>query len=86
MNLLRNGSMTTGIAMGVGFFLLAPVAARMLSGAGRPLLKEAMKGGLHLYQQSRTMLAEAKETLEDISAEARAEMTEAKELPSGSKK
>lgn len=86
MNLLRNGSMTTGIAMGVGFFLLAPVAARMLSGAGRPLLKESLKGGMYLYQQGRTMLAEAKETLEDISAEARADMEAAKQLPNASKK
>lgn len=86
MNLLKSRSMASGIAMGVGFFVLAPVAARVLSGAGRPLLKETMKGGMYLYQQGRTMLAEARETLEDISAEARAEMSEGKELPAGSKK
>jgi hypothetical protein len=86
MNPFKSNGMATGIAMGVGFFLLAPVAARMLSGAGRPLLKETLKGGMILYNRGRVMLAEARESLEDLTAEARADLSQSKELPASSKK
>lgn len=78
---LRMGNMTTGIGLGLGVMLAAPIAVKMISGLGRPLLKEAVKGGLYIYDQSRTILAEARESIEDLSAEARSELAQSKELP-----
>lgn len=86
MNPFKGGNLTTGIAFGIGFMVLAPLAGRMLSGAGKPLLKETVKGGLFLYDRGRMILAEARETIEDVSAEARAELSQAKELPAAAKK
>lgn len=86
MNPFKGGSLTTGIALGVGFLFVAPLAARMLSGAGKPLLKEGIKGGLFLYDRGRTMMAEARETFEDLSAEARSELSQSKQLPATAKK
>jgi hypothetical protein len=83
MNLFKPSGMATGLAVGAGFFLLAPVA-RVFSGAGRPLLKEAFKGGLFVYNRGRTIWAETRESLEDITAEARSELDQAKQLPAGS--
>ena len=83
MNPFKNGNLGYGIAFGLGAALLAPLAARMLSGAGKPLLKESIKGGLYLYDQGKLLLAEAKETFEDISAEARSEMGETKQAAGG---
>lgn len=77
----KMGNVTTGIAFGLGFMIAAPIAAKMLGGVGRPLLKEAVKGGMYVFDQSRTMLAEAKESLEDLSAEARSELAQSKQLP-----
>jgi len=85
MNPFKSGGLVTGLAVGAGFFLLAPVAARMLSGAGRPLLKETVKGGLFVYNRGRTLWAETRESLEDITAEAKSELVQAKQLPAGSK-
>ncbi len=84
MNPFKSGGLVTGLAVGAGFFLLAPVAARMLSGAGRPLLKETVKGGLFVYNRGRTLWAETRESLEDITAEAKSELVQSKQLPAGS--
>lgn len=77
----KMGNVTTGIAFGIGFMVAAPIAAKLLSGVGRPLLKEAVKGGMYVYDQGRTLLAEAKESLEDLSAEARSELSHSEQLP-----
>lgn len=86
MKLFNGGNVTTGIAVGIGFMVLAPLAARMLSGAGKPLIKESVKGGLFLYDRGRTIWAEARETLEDVTAEAQSELSQSKELPAAAKK
>lgn len=82
MNFLKSSNMSTGLVAGIGLCLLAPVAAKVLTGAGRPLLKETLKGGMFLYTRGRTMLAESRESLEDITAEAKAELAQSKQLPS----
>ena len=61
MNLFKPSGMVTGLAVGAGALFLAPLAAKMLSGAGRPLLKETVKGGLFVYNRGRTLWAETKE-------------------------
>lgn len=86
MNPFKDFSMTTNIAIGIGVSFLVPLAARMLSGAGKPLLKEGVKGGLYVYDRGRSMLAEARESLEDVSAEAKSELSQSKQLPAETKK
>ena len=86
MNPFKNGNVGTGIAFGIGFMILAPLAARMLSGAGKPLLKEAIKGGLFVYERGRLVLAETRETFEDLTAEARSELSQSKELKTAAQK
>lgn len=86
MNPFKNGNLTTGIAFGIGFIVLAPLAARMLRGAGKPLLKEAIKGGMFVYEQGRLVLAETRETFEDLTAEARSELAQSKDLTSAAQK
>lgn len=62
-----------GIVVGVGVLALAPVLAK----TGKPVAKALIKGGIVLAEKSRGSLAEAREALEDIVAESRAELAEA---------
>ncbi|MDJ0569999.1 MAG: DUF5132 domain-containing protein [Pleurocapsa sp. MO_192.B19] len=62
-----------GIAAIVLLPILVPVAAGKL---GKPLAKATIKGGIVLYEKGKGVIAEVGETLEDIVAEAKAEMAE----------
>ena len=72
-NFMKNG-VGTGIAIGVGASFLLPITARVVASVAKPLLKESIKTGLYLYDTGKTYVAEALETMEDLSAEARTEM------------
>ena len=53
MGLLDNGlsgNAVTGLAMGIGAAVLGPMVLPALAGVAKPLLKEAIKGGLMLYE------------------------------------
>lgn len=63
-----------GLAVGVGLVALAPLAVASLAGASRPLARAAVKGGLILYEKGRETAAEFSEVMEDLVAEARAEI------------
>jgi hypothetical protein len=77
MALFDNGlKLGTGLAIGIGTVILAPVIIPVITGVAKPLVKEIIKGGLVLVEKSRVMAAEAKEALEDITAEAQAELSE----------
>lgn len=65
-----------GLAVGVGAVLLAPVAAAALSGVGRPAARAAIKAGLMMWDKGRETAAELGEILEDLVAEAQAEINE----------
>ncbi len=65
----------TGVAIGVGL-LVAPVVIPMIAAAARPVAKAAIKGGMMLYEKGREMCAEVSEVIEDLAAEARAEVQE----------
>ena len=52
---------------------LVPVAAGKV---GKPLAKATIKGGIVLYEKGKGIVAEVGESLEDIVAEARAELAE----------
>ncbi len=62
-----------GIAAIVLLPVLVPVAAGKL---GKPLAKATIKGGIVLYEKGKGVIAEVGETLEDIVAEAKAELAE----------
>jgi hypothetical protein len=68
------GNIITGLAIGVGTAILAPVIVPVLAGIVKPLAKSAIKGSITLYELNKEKLAEVKEVVEDLVAEARAEL------------
>lgn len=63
-----------GAAIGVGIALLAPVVLPVVAAAARPLARAAVKTGLLLYEKGRETAAELGEVVDDLVAEARAEI------------
>ena len=90
MGLLDNalkGTVLTGLAIGIGAAVLAPVVFPVLAGVAKPLAKAAMKSGLLLYNKSKEVVAEIGEVTEDLWAEAKTEaedeMEDEEEVKSG---
>lgn len=77
---VKGGSLAT-VAVGAAVLILAPVVAPAVVQAARPLLKQAIKGGLLCFQKGREAMAEFSEVFEDIVAEARAELEAGKAQP-----
>ncbi|MDN5869629.1 MAG: DUF5132 domain-containing protein [Nitrococcus sp.] len=67
------GEVAGGVALGVGAAILAPVVLAAASGAGRPLMRAAVKSGIVFYEKGREVGAELGEVVEDFVAEVRAE-------------
>ncbi len=75
MGLFDNGfKMGTGLAVGIGAIILAPVLVPVIGEIAKPVVKATIKGGLLLVQRGRQMIAEAAEIVEDLAAEAKAEL------------
>lgn len=55
--------------MGLGALLLGPLVLPAVAKAGRPVIKAVIKGGLSLYQQGETTVAEVTEKVTDKKAE-----------------
>lgn len=70
------GGAAKGVAIGVGVAVLAPVVITSLFGASRPVARAGIKAGLIFYEKSRETFAEVAEVVEDLVAEAQAEVTE----------
>ena len=70
-----NMSLGTGIAIGVGVVVLGPIVIPAVGKALRALTKEVIKGGLLAYEGGKGFIAETKETIEDLSAEAKSEIS-----------
>ena len=74
MNLFRpSGSFGTGLLVGLGASMLLPLAARVLAGAGKPLLKESIKGGVLVMDKGRELYSETKGSLSEATTEAKSE-------------
>jgi hypothetical protein len=71
------GNVVLGLAVGVGAVLLAPVIVPVLASVAKPLAKSAVKSGIILFEKGREAAAELTEVLEDLVAEARAELAAA---------
>jgi galactitol-specific phosphotransferase system IIC component len=67
-------SVGTGLLVGLGAMVLAPVVLPVLGAVAKPVAKAAIKGGLILAEKVKVTVAEVKETMEDITAEAKAEL------------
>lgn len=68
------GNIVTGLAIGIGTIVLAPVVIPVLAGVTKPLAKAAIKGGIILFEKGREAFAEVGEVMEDLVAEAKSEM------------
>jgi hypothetical protein len=72
-----NGSLSVGgLAVGAGVVLLAPVVVPIIGSILKPLAKAVIKGGILAYEGTKLTIAETKETLEDLAAEAKSEISE----------
>jgi hypothetical protein len=65
-----------GFAIGIAAAILAPVILPAVAQAARPLARAAIKSGILLLNKSRETAAELGEVIEDLVAEARAEIDE----------
>jgi len=75
MKLFSKGLTLPGLAIGAGVVLLAPVVIPAIGNALKPLLKATIKGGLLVYEGAKVSLAETREAIEDLTAEAKAEVS-----------
>lgn len=71
---LNDLDLSKGILVGIAVAIAAPILLPVVGAAVRPVVKTAIKGGLLLYQKGREMVAEVAEKVEDIAAEAKAEI------------
>lgn len=76
MRILGNGVNMGSLAVGAGVVFLAPVVLPIVGAALKPVLKAAIKGGIMAYEGAKVSVAETKETIEDLAAEAKAEIAE----------
>lgn len=74
MGLFDNGTLFKSAGVGLGVVLFAPAIAKVAGEVAKPLVKTMIKGGIMLYDRGRVLAAETMETIDDITAEAKAEM------------
>ena len=74
MSLFSKGNILTGLAIGIGSAILAPVVIPALAGIAKPLAKATIKEGLLLYNKSKETFAEVQEMVDDLIAEAKSEV------------
>ena len=70
------GNIVTGLAIGIGAAILAPVVIPLFANIAKPLAKATIKGGIQLFERGKEAFAEVAEITEDIVAEAKAELAE----------
>jgi hypothetical protein len=67
-----------GFAAGVGISVVTPLVLTALATVARPAARAAIKAGLVLYERGREKVAEVSEVIEDLVAEAQAELEESR--------
>jgi hypothetical protein len=74
-----NGGLNPGsLAVGAGVVLLTPIVLPVIGAILKPMAKAAIKGTLLAYEGAKVSIAETKEALEDLTAEAKSEMSQEK--------
>jgi hypothetical protein len=76
LNLPKGLNWGTGLAIGAASVLLAPILLPVLGGILKSLTKAGIKGGMVLYEKGRLLAEETRETIEDLTEEAKAELSE----------
>ncbi len=61
---------------GIAAVVLLPAFIPVVAGVSKPIAKAAIKGGIILYEKGKGAIAEVGESLEDLMAEAKAELAE----------
>jgi hypothetical protein len=61
-------------ALGVGTAVVAKVTGRPVAKASRPLIRSAIKGGIILNREVQRLTEEARSSLSDLAAEAKADL------------
>jgi hypothetical protein len=75
MDVLK-GDAGRGILIGLAVAALTPLILPVLAAVGKPLARAAIKTGIIAYEKGREVVAEVGEVIEDLVAEARAELAE----------
>jgi hypothetical protein len=78
MKIFNGGLNPASLAVGAGIVLLTPVVLPIIGAVLKPVAKAAIKGTLLAYEGAKVSIAETKEALEDITAEAKSEMSQEK--------
>lgn len=73
-DVFKGGNIVTGLAIGIGGLVLAPVVIPLALGIIKPIAKVAVRGGAALYKSGRDAVVETGEAVSDIVAEAKAEL------------
>jgi hypothetical protein len=68
------GNIVSGLAIGIGSAVIAPLIVPALSKVAKPLAKVAIKSGLLLYETGKEKFAEVSEVVDDLVAEAKSEV------------
>ncbi len=76
MALFNGLKIGTGLAIGLVVIILAPAIAPAIAAVVRPMAKASIKSAIILYGKTLELIAEAKESVEDLAAEAQAELAE----------
>jgi hypothetical protein len=66
----------TGIALGIGTAILAPIIIPVLAESSKSLTKVAIKEGILAYEKSKEAIGTVTEVFEDIVAEAKVEIAQ----------
>jgi Protein of unknown function (DUF5132) len=86
MNLFDGLRFGGAVAIGAAAVLLTPIVLPVVGSVMKPIAKGLIKGGILAYEGVAVALAETIETIEDITAEAKAEITESRKPPAKTKK
>jgi hypothetical protein len=73
------GNIVTGLVVGIGALIFAPVVASAAAGMLKPVAKAGIKGGLRLYESGKESIAGVGEAVDDLLAEAKSELHREKE-------
>jgi carboxylesterase type B len=71
---LFKNSVGTGLLIGIAAVVLVPIALPVVARASKPFAKAVIKSGMIVYEKGREAFAELTEVVEDVVAEAKAEI------------
>ena len=71
---LFKNNVATGLVVGIGVAILSPVIVPIVASVAKPLAKSAIKAGILLFDKGLETGSDLAEGLEDLIAEAKAEL------------